>query len=158
MRFSIRDVMWATATTALVAALFINSQRNVSHSRILEQRAAAAEDQVALREQMIEEHRVATRQIVEGYRKKKQDQYEEILTLRQLLKQSIDDQRDWFELEVSRNRIIAIRPATPDSPNVTLQTVYDVEAITGLDGKRLKHLMTPIPQLRPKTKELHVPD
>ena len=76
------------------------------------------------------------------------DQRREILDLRQLIKQSINDQRDWFELEVDSNRILAVSPATADGAEVTVETVRYAEAATGLDGSKLRHFLQPIRQLR----------
>lgn len=74
-------------------------------------------------------------------------QREETQALRQVLKQSLDDQRKWFELQVQGNRIIAIGPATSDSAEVTARVVEIAERITGLDGHRLRHFLTPIKRL-----------
>jgi hypothetical protein len=75
-------------------------------------------------------------------------QYEEILKLRELLKKSLSDQREWFELEVSANRLIAVGPATSHSREVTADVIREVQRATGLDGSRLLHFMTPISELR----------
>lgn len=75
------------------------------------------------------------------------DQRQEILSLRHLLKQSLGDQRKWFELQVRGNRIIAIASATSEPANVTSRIVNLAERKTGLDGQRLRHFLTPIKQL-----------
>lgn len=155
MRFSIRDGLWATAIIALVATGVINSRKQASHAQLLEHRTQVAEDRSAALEQMVAQQRLMHLQAVARARKTNRDQAQELLTLRQLLKQSIHDQRDWFALQVAGNRIVAMGPATTDSPRVTAHTVRYAEAATGLNGKRLRHFMVPIQGLRPSTQAAH---
>lgn len=150
MKFSIRELLWVTATIALIVAWIINSARQASYVGQLERRTREAENRSARYEKELQKKERIAVQLAERYRQKRQEQYEEILDLRQLLKESIGDQRDWFELNVSNNQLIAIGPGTTLSPDVTVDTIRYVEAATRLDGDRLLHFMTPIGELRPQ--------
>ena len=148
MTFSIRDVLWAMVCFALIASWLVTSRRQASHVQLLQQRLQEVEDQSQMHEQAAKYERLTAEQIADRAARKHRNQHREILGLRQLLKRSIDDQRDWFELEVDRNRIVAIAPATPNAGAVTARTVKHAEKATGLDGSRLRHFLTPIHQLR----------
>jgi hypothetical protein len=69
---------------------------------------------------------------------------EEIRRLRGIVKSSIADQRDWFELEVSGNKLVAIRPAVSQTSALTLETVERIEYETELEAPRLRHFLTPV--------------
>lgn len=154
MRFSIRDALWATTTVALITAWLIASARQALYVQALEQRLQAADKRAVQSQQVAQQQRSMAGQIVEQANQARRLQHQEILSLRQLLKQSVKDQRDWFELEVDQNRLIAVAPATIDSGDVTPHTVRQVESATGLDGKRLRHFLTPIQQLRPPSNSI----
>jgi hypothetical protein len=137
MKVRIRDALWTMVMVALSLAWLNNSSRQASYAKILEHGIQVAELRAARSAQLAESGRLECKAMDE-----------EVRLLRGLLKTSIADQRDWFELEVSSNRLIAIRPATPESPKVTLQTVEQIEAATGMEAQRIKHFMTPISQLQ----------
>lgn len=137
MKFSLRDLLWAMATIAMIAALTVKSGQQASYVRA------------------INEHLFDAERRAEGWKRKademremQEKQSQEILGLRHLLKQSLGDQRKWFELQVEDNRIIAIGPATSESVEVTPRVVDIAEGETGLDGRRLRHFLTPIEQLK----------
>ena len=71
----------------------------------------------------------------------------EVRRLRGVVKSSLADQREWFELEVSGNQLVAIHRGTSDSNELTLDTVEKIERETGLEAQRLRHFLTPIPEL-----------
>ncbi len=155
MKFSIRDILWATTMVALIAAWLVKSQQQAAYAQFVQQRIRVIEQRSAVHKRAAKEQRMIAEQLAERANQTQRNQHQEILKLRQLLKQSLNDQRDWFELEVDRNRIIAIAPATTDSVEVRVKTVRHAEAATGLDGKRLRHFLEPIRQLRPKNGRLH---
>lgn len=147
MKFSIRDTLWFTAATALIVTLVVISRQHAAHVQSLGKRIAEAEKQSI-------EHKKELKLATEDWRRwateakeMQDDQRQEILSLRHLLKQSLGDQRKWFELQVRGNRIIAIASATSEPANVTSRIVNLAERKTGLDGQRLRHFLTPIKQL-----------
>ncbi|WP_442511094.1 hypothetical protein SH528x_002759 [Novipirellula sp. SH528] len=148
MKFSLRDILWSTAIIAMIAGFLVTSRQHVSQVRLLSGQLADARKQSG-------EFKDEAAQAVDNWRhsvaesKQIQEvQSQEILSLRELLKRSLGDQRDWFELQVKGNRIIAIGPATSDSVEVTPRIVDIAERKTGLDGQRLRRLLTPIEQLK----------
>ncbi len=72
---------------------------------------------------------------------------EEIRRLRGIAKSSIAYKRDWFELEVSGNKLVAVRPAVSQAQVLSLETVERIESETGLEAPRLRHFMSPIADL-----------
>ncbi len=73
---------------------------------------------------------------------------EEVRRLRGVVKSSLADKRDWFELEVTGKKLVAIRPATSSTRTLTLETVELIESETGLEARRLRHFLTPIADLQ----------
>ena len=135
--FPLRDLLWAMATIALIAAWAVTSREHASRVGELNEQLAAAERTIGLGELKAAETKAIQK-----------EQAHEIMGLRQLLKQSLGDRRRWFELQVEGNRIIAIGPATSESVEVTPRVVDIAEKQTGLDGQRLRHFSTPIEQLK----------
>jgi hypothetical protein len=150
MKFYIRDVMWAAAVVALISAWQVNAQRQRAQVDSLQVRVEKLTGRVAADKQAMAQQQSMAEQSAKQARQTLQDQHQEILSMRQLLKESIKDQRDWFELELGSNRILAITPATTDSARITVETIRHAEKATGLDGERLRHFIEPIHQLRPK--------
>jgi len=147
MKFTTRDTLWCVSVTALIAAMLVTSRRHASHVESLGMRIKEAEKRSI-------EHRVELELATEHWERLateaeeiQDEQRQEILSLRHLLKQSLGDQRKWFEIQVRGNRIIAIASATSETANVTTRIVDLVERKTGLDGQRLRHFLTPIKQL-----------
>lgn len=73
---------------------------------------------------------------------------EEVRRLRGIVKSSLADNRDWFELEVSGKKLVAIHPAISNTSTLTLETVELIESETGLEARRLRHFLTPIADLQ----------
>lgn len=72
----------------------------------------------------------------------------EVRRLRGLVQASLEDQREWFELEVQGKKLVAIRPGTTLANTLTLDTVERIETETGLEATRLRHFLSPISELR----------
>ncbi|WP_039962527.1 hypothetical protein [Rhodopirellula europaea] len=147
MKLSIRDMLWFTTTIALVVALIVTSRRHAAHVQSLNKRIAEVEQQSIEHQNELKLAETAWNRLSAKRNKILDDQHQEILSLRNLLKQSLGDQRKWFELQVQGNRIIAIASATSESAKVTTRVVDLAERKTGLDGRRLRHFLTPIKQL-----------
>lgn len=145
MKLSIRDMLWFTTTIALVVALIVTSRRHAAHVQSLNKRIAEVEQQSIEHQNELKLAETAWNRLSAKRNKILDDQHQEILSLRNLLKQSLGDQRKWFELQVQGNRIIA--SATSESAKVTTRVVDLDERKTGLDGRRLRHFLTPIKQL-----------
>jgi hypothetical protein len=73
---------------------------------------------------------------------------EDVRRLRGIVKASLRDKRNWFELEVAGNKLVAIRPAISNTSTLTLETVDLIESATGLEARRLRHFLTPIADLQ----------
>lgn len=145
MKFRIRDALTLTMIIALGLAWFSYAQRQASYSQILQQRVKDAAARVTIAN--AETARWA--RSAEEINRECQSLAEEVQRLREVIKTSIADRREWFEIEVAGKRLIAVRPGTTSSPDVTLRTIEQIEAATGLEfSKRLKHFMTPISELQ----------
>lgn len=147
MKLSIRDMLWFTATIALVVALVVTSRQHAAHVQYLSKRIAEVEKQSIEQQNKFKLVETDWNRLAAKAKEIQDDQRQELLSLRHLLKQSLGDQREWFELQVKGNRIIAITPATSESARVTIRTVDFAERKTGLDVRRLRHFLTPIKQL-----------
>ena len=147
MKISIRDILWFTAKIALIVTLVVTSRQHASHVHSLGKRIAEAEKQSIEHKSELKLATEEWRRLATKANEIQDDQRQEILSLRHVLKQSLGDQRKWFELQVRGNRIIAIAPATSESANVTTRIVDLAERKTGLDGQRIRHFLTPIKQL-----------
>ena len=141
MRFPTKDALWLMLLIALGLGWWLHSDRQANLAAHLERRLEDAESREATNERHAELAASECDVMVE-----------EVRRMRGLLKSSIADKRDWFELEVAGNRLIAIRPATSESRVLTLQTVEQIESATGLVATRLRHFLTPISeqQLKPR--------
>ena len=149
MKFSLRDLLWSTAIIAMLAAFLVTSRQHASQVNLLNEQLGDARKQSGNFKDEAEQVVATWRRAVAESKQIQEVQSQEILSLRELLKRSLVDQRDWFELQVKGNRIIAIGPATSDSVEVTPQIVDIAERKAGLDGRRLRHFLTPIEQLKP---------
>jgi hypothetical protein len=148
MKFSLRDIIWATTIVVMTFAFWVASRQHSSHVRLLSEELADAQKRSSEFEEKAEHAVENYRRSVAESKQMLDSQRQEILSLRELLKRSLGDQREWFELQVKGNRIIAIGPATSDSVEVTPRIVDIAERETGLDGRRLRHFLTPIEQLK----------
>lgn len=147
MQLSIRDMLWFTATIALVVALAVTSRQHATHVQSLSKRIAEVEKQSIVQQSDLKLAEKYWNQLATTQKEIQDNQGQEILSLRHLLKQSLGDKREWFELQVQGNRIVAITPATSESARVTTRTVDFAERKTGLDARRFRHFLTPIKQL-----------
>ena len=147
MKLSIRDMLWFTTTIALVVALVVTFRQHATHVQSLSKRIAEVEKQSIEHQNELKLTETNRNRLSAKAKEIQDDQRQEILSLRKLLKQSLGDQRKWFELQVQGNRIIAITSATSESTEVTTRVVDLAEKNTGLDGRRLRHFLTPIKQL-----------
>ena len=148
MKFSLRDILWSTAIIAMIAGFLVTSRQHASQVRLLSDQLADARKKSGEFKDEAEQAVDNWRHSVAESKQIQEVQSQEILSLRELLKRSLGDQRDWFELQVKGSRIIAIGPATSDSVEVTPRIVDIAERKTGLDGQRLRRLLTPIEQLK----------
>ena len=72
----------------------------------------------------------------------------EVRRLRGVVKTSLGDQRQWFELEVEGKKLIAIRAGASQANVLTLENLERIESETGMEAPRLRHFLTPISKLR----------
>lgn len=141
MQFRIRDALWTMIVVAMSLAWFGYARQQAEFAHIFEQRVNEADARAKNAESENKRWvgRAASMKLVG------QELDEEVRRLRGVIKGSLADQREWFELEVSGKRLVGVRLATVDSP---LRTIEEIEATTGLDAKRLKHFLTPISELQ----------
>ena len=152
MKFSIRDLLWATAVVTLISAWTVASRRQQTYAQSLQKRVARAEKIAAASKRAASRDRMLVEEMANQTAKMERAHRSEVLELRQVLKDSLHDRRDWFELQVAGNRIVAIRPGSLDSRNVNAEVAQRVERATGLEAKRLKHFLKPIEELRPTSR------
>ena len=137
MKLHIRDGLWLIAVLALGIAWWNDSSQLQKSVRELHLEMDVVEDRLKMHEAYL---RVANEEA---------DVFsDEVRRLRGVVKSSVADQRDWFELEVKGKTLVAVRPGTSESNLLTLDTVERIEAATGLEARRLRHFLTPIPELQ----------
>lgn len=147
MKFRIRDALWLMMIVALGLVWSNYARRQAVYCQGLEQRVKDAYARVA--DARSETARWAER--AQATRQECQALEGELRRLRGVVKSSLADQRDWFEIEVSGKRLVAIGRGTTESPELTMQTIEQIEAATGLEfSKRFKHFMSPISELQLK--------
>lgn len=141
MKFSIRDIFWVVAFVALITSWLLASRRQNSHIRVLERQLRGVEFDSQMHEDAAKEYRTVAEQLA-GKEATEQllTQQRQIVELRDVVKQSIEDQRDWFSQEVREGRMLAIAPATTLDP-VSEETVRRIEAATGIEAFRLRRLL-----------------
>lgn len=137
MKIYLRDIIWLMLLISLGLAWWNDGARLRKTANDLRLEADAAEQRQMRRDTQLETANMEA-DVLLG----------EVRRLRGLLKSSLADQRQWFELEVERNELIAIRLATSESNVVTMDTIERIESETGLAAKRLRHFLTPIPELQ----------
>ena len=148
MRFQVRDVLWITVVIAVSLGWLVDSRRQKAHATALALRAQKAEaEETRLLESAKRDCQDWAR-FVESSNRERQVLTDNIRRLRGVIKMSLADKREWFELEVSGKRLVAIRSATTASSNLNVDTIENIENETGLEAQRLKHFVTPITQLR----------
>lgn len=144
MKFSIRDIFWVVAFVALITSWLLASRRQTSHIRVLERQLRAVEFDSQMHEDAATEYRTVAEQLA-GKEATAQllAQQRQIVELRDVVKQSIEDQRDWFSLEVQEGRMLAIAPATMTMTLDPLseETVRRIEAATGIEAFRVRRLL-----------------
>ena len=136
MKLHIRDGLWVVLVVGMGLAWWNSSNRFTREISQLHGELGSAERQLRANEAYYERANREADLLSE-----------EVRRLRGLVRSSLADQRQWFELEVESNKLIAIRPGTSESQELTLDAVERIEARTGLEAQRLRHFLTPISEL-----------